>query len=297
VIGWKLIGVPYTSAARPGGVATAIDVLRHAGLAERLDELGVADGGDMQLENPSGERGPSGLLNECALTHLVLATRDKVRETRGRERTPLLVGGDCPVFLGALAAMAEEDQQHGLVMIDGHEDAWPPGLSATGEASDSELGIALGIVRDRLPSPLDEAARLVDRVHVAVLGPRDATEIAEAGVKSVRADVALFLDDREVAAMGPEHSMRSGVDAIGGVAFWLHIDLDVLGSEDFAAVDYPQPGGLRWSDLDALVEVAFASPHCRGASVVIYNPDLDPDREDARKVVDFVARAIERLST
>src|SRR5580765_677180 len=114
-------------------MAMAIDVLRSAGLAERLDELGVADRGDMQLQGPSGERGPSGLLNEHALTRLVEATRDTVTETRVRERKPLLVGGDCPVILGALSAISEEEQQHGLVMIDGHEDAWPPPLSDTGE--------------------------------------------------------------------------------------------------------------------------------------------------------------------
>jgi arginase len=192
VIGWELIGIPYTSRAHPGGIATAIDVLRSAGLAERLGELGVPDGGDMQLEGPSGERGPSGLLNEPALAHLVLATRAWVRETRVGERLPLLVGGDCPVFLGALAAIAGEAQRHGLVMIDGHEDAWPPALSQTGEASDSELGIALGTIRDRLPPPLHDLTPVVDPGHVAVLGPRDATEIAEGGAKSVRADVAFF---------------------------------------------------------------------------------------------------------
>jgi arginase len=95
--------------------------------------------------------------------------------------------------------------------------------------------------------------------------------------------------------MGGQESMRAGLDAIGGVAFWLHVDLDVLASENFAAVDYPQPGGLRWNDLDELVEVAFASRQCRGASVVIYNADLDPDRVAAREVVDFVTRSIERL--
>jgi arginase len=294
---WELTGVPYTSMARPGGIASAIDVLRSAGLAERLAKLGVRDAGDMQLEGPSGERGPSGLLNERALAHLVAATRARVAKARGRDRLALLVGGDCPVVLGALAAIAEEEPRHGLVMIDGHEDSWPPALSGTGEASDSELGIALGLVGDRLPPPLDALAPFVDPGHVALLGPRDATEIAEGGARSVRADVALFLDAGEVAARGGGQSMQAALEAIGGVAFWLHVDLDVLASEDFAAADYPQPGGLRWNDLDELVEVALASPHCRGASVVIYNPDLDPDRAVASKVVDFVTRSVERLRT
>src|ERR671918_686848 len=101
---WELIGVPYTSMARPGGIAEAIGALRSAGLAERLAGLGVPDTGDMELDAPSGERGPSGLLNEQALAQLVVTTRDLVSAAHGRDRAPLLVGGDCPVLLGALAA-------------------------------------------------------------------------------------------------------------------------------------------------------------------------------------------------
>ncbi len=33
----------------------------------------------------------------------------------------------------------------GVLFIDGHEDAWPPELSTTGEAADMELGFALGV--------------------------------------------------------------------------------------------------------------------------------------------------------
>jgi arginase len=295
VTGWELVGVPYTSMARPGGIATAIDVLRAAGLAERLSGLGVRDAGDMELEGPSGERGRSGFLNERALARLVVTTRDTVRAVWSRNRLPLLVGGDCPVVLGALPGLADGERGHGLVMIDGHEDAWPPELSETGEASDSELGIAIGRIGDRLPSPLDELMPVVDPFRVALLGPRDAAEIAEGGATSVRAEVACFLDDREVAGRGGAASMAAALDAIGDVPFWLHVDLDVLASADFAAVDYRQPGGLRWNELDELFLLGLASPHCRGASVVIYNPDLDPDRSAAMKVVDFVTRSIERL--
>lgn len=294
VTGWELVGVPYTSMARPGGIATAIDILRSAGLAERLAERGVQDAGDLTLEAPSGQRGPSGLLNEEALSRLVVETRGMVTAVHGRDRVPLLVGGDCPVLLGALAAIAGGEHAHGLIMIDGHEDAWPPALSETGEASDCELAIALGTVNVALPPPLDEWVPLVVPDHVALLGPRDAREIAQGGATSVRSEVACFLDDEEVASMGGEASMTAALDAIGDAAFWLHVDLDVLATADFAAVDYPQPGGLHWDELDQMVAVALAETHCRGLSIAIYNPDRDPDRSAARRLVEFVTRSIER---
>ncbi|WP_332870110.1 arginase family protein, partial [Geodermatophilus chilensis] len=216
--GWRALDVD----GRPGGIATAIDVLRSAGLAERLAERGVQNAGDLTLEVPSGQCGPSGLLNEQALSRLVMATRDMVRAVHGRDRVPLLVGGDCPVLLGALAAIAGGQRAHGLIMIDGHEDAWPPALSETGEASDCELGIALGTISVALPSPLDECVPLVDPAHMALLGPREARAIAQGGATSVRSDVACFLDDEEVASRGGEASMTAAMDGISGVAFWLH---------------------------------------------------------------------------
>jgi hypothetical protein len=73
------IGVPYASAARPGGIATAIGVLREGSLPERLRSRGdVRDGGDLELLEGSGVRGPSGLLNKEALGRLATATREAV---------------------------------------------------------------------------------------------------------------------------------------------------------------------------------------------------------------------------
>jgi arginase len=72
--------------------------------------------------------------------------------------------------------------------------------------------------------------------------------------------------------------------------FWLHVDLDVLATDAFDAADYLQPGGLSWSELDAIAGSAIGDPRCRGVSVVIYNPELDPDRKAADHVGEFVCR-------
>jgi arginase len=152
-----------------------------------------------------------------------------------RDRLPLLLGGDCPVLLGALAEIADSDHGPGLVMIDGYEDAWPPSLSETGEGSDSELGIALGRIRDRLPPPLDELTPLIDPARVALLGARDATAIVEGGATSVREEVGFFLDDAAIRAKGVEQSMSAALDAIGSVLFWLPIGM----VRDFVASDPP----------------------------------------------------------
>jgi arginase len=284
---FELIGVPYTSAAKPGGIANSIGVLREAGLAERA---AVWDRGDLELLAGDGTRGPSGLLNERALAHLVTATRAAVAASLDRGRVPVLVGGDCPVLLGALAAGRDRHGEAALLLVDGHEDGWPPHRSPTGEASDSEIAIALGRI-DRLPAPLDGLVPLLAPDSLAMLGPRDRGELEEAGVESLDGAVALLRDDAAVRASGAVSSAREALATLGP-PFWLHVDLDVLSTDDFPAADYLQPGGLSWAELLEIATEALAQGRCVGCSVVIYNPDLDPARTSAQRVVRFVGELV-----
>ena len=289
---WELVGVPYTSMADGGGIDTAIEVLRANGLARRLDTVGATDAGDLELVPPDGVRGASGLLNEAALSRLVEATRDATRAAIDRDHRLLMMGGDCPVMLGALAALREPGQEVGLVMLDGHEDAWPPTRSVTGEGSDCELGVALGLFGENLPSPLDHLVPLVDPSNAALLGARDGVELADAGITSVRDEIGCFATSDDIHRAGPEAAMNAALTTIDATRLWLHIDLDVLSSEAFPAVDYPQPGGLTWDQMDRMVEIVASDVRCMGASVAIYNPDRDPDRSCALTAIDFVTRVV-----
>jgi arginase len=49
-------------------------------------------------------------------------------------------------------------------------------------------------------------------------------------------------------------------------------------------------GGLTWEQLTEAGVSALQSGGCAGWSLSIYNPDLDPDRSAARRIVEFVAR-------
>jgi len=77
-------------------------------------------------------------------------------------------------------------------------------------------------------------------------------------------------------------------DAVGGTgAWWLHVDLDVLSTEALPAVDYPQEGGLGWERLELVAGTALEAAGCAGASVTIYNPELDGGAA-APRIVRFV---------
>jgi len=282
----ELIGVPVNSSGTTDGVARAPGVLRERGLSAVLaGRPGFIDVGDLPLPSPQPRRGPSGLLAEDSLIAMIGQVRDAVRAARTRGRFPVLIGGDCPVLLGALAALQSELDQPGLFFVDGHEDAWPPRASPTGEAADCELGLAL-----RLFADIDPRLRgILPRVrpgHVVAVGPRDAGELAAAGIPTLAGQLRALIRPAELPATD-----LAAAAALLPAPWWLHVDLDVLASSELAAVDYPQPGGLTWQQLSQVTATALAAAGCAGWSVCIYNPDLDPDGSDAGRIISYLTQA------
>lgn len=286
----ELIGLPFSSRAPGDGIARGIEALRSAGLAEALQEAtALHDAGDLPLSEWQLDRAASGLLNEAGMVELVEASREAVTHAQANGRRPLLVGGDCPAMLGPLLALRDAGVEPGLLMLDGHEDAWAPPISPTGEASDSELGIALGLF-DGMPAALGPQP-LLQSSRTALIGPRDRAELEANGVVSLESRIAMLVPPEEVGRRGPEALVRAALAAIRDGPWWLHIDFDVLTTEAFPAADYPQNGGLGWDELAELAALALAGPGCAGASMVIYNADLDPDRAVAGRTIEFIRRA------
>ncbi len=283
-----LIGVPTNSSGTSDGVARAPGVLREHGLAAALGRRpGFTDAGDLALPAPQPRRGPSGLLAEDALIAMIGQVREATAAARRDRRFPLLIGGDCPVIVGALAALQAEGDEPGLLFVDGHEDAWPPRRSPTGEAADCELGLVLRLFDDGLDPRLRRALPRVRTGNVVAVGPRDAGELASARVPTLAGRLRALIRPAELAVDGV-----AAVAAALPAPWWLHTDLDVLATADFAAVDYPQPGGLTWPQLNRVTSAALAAGGCAGWSVCIYNPDLDPGRRGADDIIGYVTNAL-----
>ncbi|MGH3312864.1 MAG: arginase family protein [Streptomyces sp.] len=295
----RVFGVPFNSAGRPEGVARAPRALRDAGLISLLEHRRpIRDAGDVDVGVLSPERDArSGLKSLDSLERVTASLRDAVAGSLRDGERPFVLGGDCPVLLGCLRGAADVAGEVGLLFVDGHEDAWAPDRSTTGEAADCELGLLLGLHRENLPSSLTRLLPSLDPGAVVALGPRDAEELAEHRIPSVAGRILLrTADDLGSSPDAPAVYARDATDRIlrraGG--WWLHVDLDVLSTDALPAVDYPQPGGLTWPELTALTTTALRAPDCLGMTVCIYNPDLDPGLEHARRITDHLGRICAR---
>ena len=241
-----IIGVPTNSSGNIDGVARGPSALRQAGLIEELaNYFDVHDYGDVLFSQPVPEKGVcSGIIAERSLISMIYAVRTAVNSVLIENRFPLVIGGDCPLLLGCLAAARDRHHRIGMLFVDGHEDAYTPHQSPTGEAADMELGLALGREIVGLPLGIAGLIPMIKLANVAVLGRPDKKTLREASVYSLSEEVD-FYDDKALRNENVEDLTRYVLSRLqeGTDGWWLHVDLDVLSTNSLPAVDYPQPEG------------------------------------------------------
>ncbi len=287
----SVISVPTNSAGLSDGVANAPDALHNAGLVKALSRLcDVRNDGSVSILRPIKKRdNHTEIIAYESLVSMISSVRTKVTDALEDGRFPLVIGGDCPILLGCLAAANKIRNRTGLLFIDGHEDAYSAHQSPTGEAADMELGFALGRNVPKLIQDVVGFTPLINPSEICMLGPRDKTILKKLGVESLR-DKVEFYDDANIQNGKIDVLMSNAIQRLTSKlnGLWLHVDFDVLSTQSMYAVDYQQPGGLNWEQLEQLTKAAISSGKIIGCDLTIYNPDLDPDGIFAKRIIRYL---------
>lgn len=293
-----LLSAPSNLGLRPPepgsvpGSAKAPEALREAGLYERFTARGATDSGVVlpgRYVADDDVRPAARVRNEAAFVDHSLRLAARIGDAIDAGQAPLVIGGDCGILVGAGIALKRRGGA-GLVHIDGHTDFRHPGNSeecaaVAGEALAAAIGLHWPAIAD-----IDGLSPYFPAGRTAHVGHRDDDEEQE----EVRGLLARVTPAAEVSARGAQ-AVASESAAAAGEAYWLQLDVDVLDPTVMPAVDSPDPGGLSADELTALLR--GLAPRAIGASITVFDPDLDPDGRYARLLVEVLSEGLSELGS
>lgn len=267
-----VIGAPSSAGAYAPGQEAAPAALRAAGLLDGLRDAGwaVEDHGDVGAARWAPDPEDPRAANAGAVARVAGDVAAAVRAAAA-PRT-LVLGGDCTVGVGAVAALAERGRV-GLLYLDLHADLNIP--SATADGALDWMGVAhlLGLDGTR-PALRDVGPRtpLLHGADVALAGfdadhatAFELAMISEHGLPVV--SVAELAGD-------PVGSIDRALDALAPCdVLAVHFDVDVI---DFLALplseNVERDGGVTAEVALAALAAAARDPRCATVTVTEVNP-------------------------
>lgn len=310
-----VIGVPSAWGAPESGVIDTPARLRAAGLLDWLagDGLEVRDGGDVPV--PAGWQPPKPVEERMAeagqLPHqgeLLVVQREVRKAVAGAIEAgelPLLIGGECGVAPGALAAVAaattgdpvnDESARPLIVWMDAHGDLNTAETSPSGLLCGMPLSVALGRghsaqldVGADAPTPRPEdtwliGARDLDAGELATLAELPIHHVTVDELRSLGAEQLIERILPGAAILPPEartsSSPAAAVDAPEPTeaAVYLHIDVDCIDPSEVPGVTFPVADGLGTAEVADLAGYLCASGQL--AALTIASANLSVDKED-----------------
>jgi arginase len=102
------------------------------------------------------------------------------------------------------------------------------------------------------------------------------------------------IDAAEIQSKGGSAAGREALVYVHADAheFVLHLDTDVIAVDEFPAVNVPGSGGLPMAEVRAALAEFAKHKNLLSLVVAQYNPDKDPDRSGAKKLVDLLVEAL-----
>lgn len=288
---FAIVEAPSPLGLWPSGVERTPEVLLQMGLARALHARR-----DVRVEPPDYDpvRDPAtAMLNAAGIAEYSPRLADAVGRVLDRGEFPLVLGGDCSILLGCMLGLKRRGR-YGLLFVDGHADFYAPHQSTTGEAADMDLALVSGRGPDVVVD-LEGRKPYVRDEDVVVFAHRDAAQAHKFGSQDVRETRMTVRDLTDVRKAGVNASATDAVARLSAAemdGFWIHFDVDVLDDAIMPAVEYRMSDGLTFEELADVLRAAVGSPRAAGMTLTIFNPNLDPNRTIARRLVGCLAQAL-----
>ena len=273
------------------GVDMGPSAIRYAGLAERLEGLGlkVVDCGNVLAEIPE----VASVRDESArYLPAILATckqiAGRVADIARAGQMPLVLGGDHSIAMGTLAGLASVHGTGGVLWVDAHGDLNRPNTSPTGNVHGMPLAAALGECGFEIEGFNDPP--WVDPKHVALVGVRSLDPGEKELVRRLDLTVLTMADiDRR----GMPDVMEEAIAVVKGANHvHLSLDVDVCDPEIAPGVGTPVRGGLSYREGHLAMEIIAEADLLTSLEIVEVNTILDLAGETGALAVELAASAL-----
>ncbi len=274
------------------GVDMGPSAIRYAGLAERLEAIGidVVDCGNVGAEIPEvaaesdfKARYLPAILGSCAqIAH-------RVADIANAGQMPLVLGGDHSIAMGTLAGLHSVFGPGGVVWVDAHGDLNSPETSPSGNVHGMPLAAALGQAEDGFRSDAWPLPAL-DPARLSLIGVRSLDEGERRIVREL--GIAVFTMS-EIDRRGVEDVVREALERAQGAGFvHVSLDMDVIDPDVAPGVGTPVRGGLSYREAHLAMELVAESELLDSFEIVEVNPILDRVNETAELAVELAASAL-----
>jgi len=271
------IGVPTSLGSYSPGQEKAPQAFRDAGFPEMLRKEGltVVDYGDLPVRRWRPDRKNPLAQHWEAVTACVQETDARLSEAVSQRHISVVIGGNCTVEFGVVAANLRKCESLGLIYVDLHADMNTPASTADGALDWMGVAHMLGL-NGAVPQlagcgpryPLISPAQL----HLVGFDPDSATEWERSAIR-----------DRAIATSSVADVTQSPVRCADTIlSKWaaeferllVHFDVDVIDFNDLPlAENYSKNKGLSYGHSLELLEVLLKSPKFAGLTVTEINPD------------------------
>jgi arginase len=287
-----LLGSATSAAALRAGHERAPSALRASGLADRLKSVGfdVADLGDTATYVFQTDDEFPRARNVSAVLKSLNDLRPRVEIAVKSGALPLILCGDCISVLATIAGARRYHRNVSLIYMDRDADLNVPATTTSGCIDGMVISQVIGRGAPELIRFWGEPP-LIREPDIALFGFErlDLPEERYLATSMLRRHPAI-----EVSTVGAAHAARLALERVHASRhqFVLHFDVDVISGEEFPWTNFPGKGGLALSEVRDALSVFASQPNLVAIEVAAYNPDLDPDGQGARKLIELLADAL-----
>jgi arginase len=293
-----LLGSATSAAGLRAGLERAPVALRAAGLADRLKTAGfeVADLGDTTTYTFQPDDEHPRARNVSAVLKSLNDLRPRVEIAVKSGALPVILSGDCMSVLAVIAGARRYFRNVSLIYIDRDADLLVPATTASGSVDGMVISQVIGRGAPELVRFWGEPP-LVRGPDIALFGlerldPAEEQFLIES---PIRRHPAL-----EISTAGSATAARAALERVHVAKneFVLHFDVDVITGADFPWTNSPGDGGLTLKEVRDALRVFASQPNLAAFVVAGYNPELDPDGQGARALINLLAEVLAtRLET